>query len=221
MPQSRTIAIGDIHGHAAALGGLLDLLAPQEHDQLVFLGDYIDHGPDSKRVIDCLLALQQACQVVTLMGNHEEIALAALTRASALQAWLEPGFGGQATLGSYGPEASIADLPPAHVAFLRGLHRFHETESHFFMHANYAPNWQLADHDSRTAMWLSLEDCPQPHYSGKVAIVGHTPQGDGRILDLGYLKCIDTGCGYGGWLTALDVGSGQLWQVDEQGRKRC
>jgi serine/threonine protein phosphatase 1 len=54
--------------------------------------------------------------------------------------------------------------------------------------------------------------------SGKTAIVGHTPQKDGRVLDLGHLKCIDTFCGHGGLLTALDVGSGQIWQVTEGGR---
>jgi len=48
--------------------------------------------------------------------------------------------------------------------------------------------------------------------------VGHTPQIDGRVLNLGHLVCIDTGCGFGGLLTAFDVGTGQVWQVDEEGR---
>jgi serine/threonine protein phosphatase 1 len=61
---------------------------------------------------------------------------------------------------------------------------------------------------------------PGPHCSGKIAIVGHTPQVSGEILDLGYLKCIDTGCVNGGWLTGLDVESGQVWRVDEGGRSR-
>ena len=68
-------------------------------------------------------------------------------------------------------------------------------------------------------LWRPLEgnDLPGPHYSGKVAIVGHTPAKNGRILDLGHLKCIDTGCGHGGLLTALDVTSGRIWQVTESG----
>jgi serine/threonine protein phosphatase 1 len=61
---------------------------------------------------------------------------------------------------------------------------------------------------------------PTPHCSGKIAVVGHTPQVSGEILDLGHLVCLDTGCGVGGWLTALDVESGAVWRVDEAGRPR-
>jgi serine/threonine protein phosphatase 1 len=59
---------------------------------------------------------------------------------------------------------------------------------------------------------------PGPHYSGKIAILGHTAQRDGRILDLGYLKCIDTCCYGEGNLTALEVHTGQTWQADKRGR---
>jgi serine/threonine protein phosphatase 1 len=69
--------------------------------------------------------------------------------------------------------------------------------------------------------WLSLRDwVPPPHVSGKTAIVGHTAQRSGEILDLGYLKCIDTWCYGGGWLTALEVNTGQVWQADAQGNLR-
>ena len=57
-------------------------------------------------------------------------------------------------------------------------------------------------------------------FRGKTAIVGHTPQGTGEILDLGYLICIDTYCVGGGWLTALDVESGRVWQANREGRLR-
>jgi hypothetical protein len=60
---------------------------------------------------------------------------------------------------------------------------------------------------------------PGAHYSGKIAVVGHTPQKEDKILDAGYLKCIDTGCGFGGRLTALDVNSGTVWRVDEYGER--
>ncbi len=59
-----------------------------------------------------------------------------------------------------------------------------------------------------------------PHDSGKVAVVGHTPQSNGEVLDLGFLVCIDTNCVRGGWLTALDTSTGQLWQADRGGRLR-
>ena len=88
----------------------------------------------------------------------------------------------------------------------------------FFIHANYAPNRPINGPDSQTALWLPLEPPPGPHYSGKTAIVGHTPQFDGDVLNLGHLVCIDTGCGLGGILTAFEPASGRLWQVDERGR---
>ena len=53
-------------------------------------------------------------------------------------------------------------------------------------------------------------------YSGKTAVLGHTPQLDGRVLDGGHVVCIDTGCGYGGVLTAMDVGTGRIWQVGQE-----
>jgi serine/threonine protein phosphatase 1 len=58
------------------------------------------------------------------------------------------------------------------------------------------------------------------HCSGKVAVVGHTPQLSGEILDLGFLICIDTNCAHGGWLTALDTTTGRVWQADRAGRLR-
>lgn len=69
--------------------------------------------------------------------------------------------------------------------------------------------------------WESLRDMtPGPHESGKVVIVGHTSQKDGEILDLGHLKCIDTFCHGGGCLTALEVGTEEVWQADQDGNQR-
>ena len=74
---------------------------------------------------------------------------------------------------------------------------------------------------TKTLLWESLKvRRPGPHQSGKLAIVGHTSQKTGEILDLGYLKCIDTWCYGEGWLTALDVCSGQMWQTDKNGRMK-
>ena len=69
--------------------------------------------------------------------------------------------------------------------------------------------------------WQSLKyGIPEAHISGKTAIVGHTSQKSGEILNVGYLICIDTFCWGGGWLTALDTVSGEIWQVDRNGRQR-
>ena len=98
---------------------------------------------------------------------------------------------------------------------------WHETRTHIFVHASYDPNLPLKDQDDATLLWQGLrDDIPGPHDSGKTAVVGHTSQKNGEILNVGHLVCIDTNCANGGWLTALDVESGQVWQVHESGRRR-
>lgn len=216
MP-SRTIAIGDIHGHSLALAALIAALDPGPSDTVILLGDYIDRGPDSKGVLEQVIELGKRCRAVPLMGNHEEMMLGAREGRDDLRFWLASG--GDGALRSYGDAQDVRLIPAAHFEFLKSLRRFYETDTHFFIHANYAPNWRLDQHDSKTALWLPLSDLPNPHYSGKIAVVGHTPQAEGRVLDLGYLVCIDTGCGFGGRLTALEVESGRIWQVDELGRE--
>jgi serine/threonine protein phosphatase 1 len=77
----------------------------------------------------------------------------------------------------------------------------------------------LEQQDDHTIRWLSLrDDVPSPHCSGKIVVPGHTPQAE--VLDLGHLICLDTGVWKGGWLTALDVESGKIWQVSEVGSLR-
>jgi len=214
----RLIAIGDIHGHAAALEALLQRIAAQSEDTIVTLGDYVDGGPDSKGVLDQLIALEARCKLVPLRGNHEEMMLGARHARSDFEFWKN--CGAVATLDSYGDTGRLDQIPAAHFSFLERCVDDFEIDTHFFIHANYFPNRRLKDQDHRTRFWLSLRDeMPGPHFSGKTAVVGHTPQLQGRILDLGYLNCIDTGCGYGGYLTARDVNTGELWQVDEQGRR--
>src|SRR5437870_6195602 len=123
MTQERTIAISDIHGCSAALAALLQAIDPTPFDTLVFLGDYIDRGPDSRGVFEQVIALAQRCSVVPLLGNHEEMLLAALEGQSELRYWLK--FGGTEALASYGhragPELRPADLrasfPAEHLQF--------------------------------------------------------------------------------------------------------
>jgi len=215
--RSRTIAIGDIHGCKAALDALLVAIKPAERDKLVFLGDYVDRGPDSRGVIDTVLTLEKQCKVVTLLGNHEVMLLDALERGPEGSGWLQ--YGGAETMASYGWE--IGNIPESHLAFLRGLKRFHATGTHFFVHANYIADISLAEQPDYALLWEHLfAALPAPHENGKVAIVGHTAQRSGEIQDLGHVICIDTYCHGGGWLTGLDVDTGNIWQADRSGRMR-
>ena len=134
---------------------------------------------------------------------------------SDFQFWLN--CGGDTALDSYGSTSKLSLIPHSHFRFLEDFHSYFETETHFFVHANYKPDVKLEELDDHTLRWLSLQDfTPQSrHCSNKVAVMGHTPQQD--VLDLGYLICIDTGCCNNGWLTALEVDTKQRWQVDERG----
>ena len=215
----RTIAIGDIHGCAAALVAILRAIDPQPDDLIITLGDYVDRGPDSAAVLDQMIALSDRCRHMPLIGNHEEMLIASRDDATERKFWLR--YGGQQTLTSYGADAGFEQIPAAHWRFIDSCRVCYETERFFFAHANYEPQKPLDQQEREVLLWQSLRDVvPEPHPSGKTVIVGHTPQADGRILDVGYLKCLDTGCCYGGLLTALDVDSGMLWQSEARGAMR-
>jgi serine/threonine protein phosphatase 1 len=218
--SQRVIAIGDIHGCAAALRALTDLIAPEPGDTLVVLGDCVDRGPDSRSVIDQLLSLREQCRLVPILGNHEEMMLNFLDGRPQPDDWFE--CGGAETVESYrGPDRKYAPPPSEHVDFIRTWSDCFQTDTHFFVHASYEPERPLAEQHWRTMRWQSLRNgVPDPHESGKIAVVGHTSLKDGEIMDLGYLICIDTYCWGGGWLTALEPISGQVWQVDRNGRMR-
>ena len=109
-------------------------------------------------------------------------------------------MGGAATLASYGPGLRAAASPKNTSPSSRAASTYFETETHIFVHANYDPDLPMAEQLRETLLWESLRHTiPGPHLSGKTVITGHTAQKDGEILDLGYLKCIDTYC-YGGRL---------------------
>lgn len=219
MAEGRTIAVGDIHGCLAALRAVLDAIGLRPDDTLITLGDYVDRGPDSRGVIDELIALRSRCRLMPLMGNHDEMFLEICAgRKGLLAEWLP--FGGDATVASYGGRVP-EEVPKAHVDFLRSCRSSYETQRHLFVHASYLARLPLWRQPVEVLHWESLNARqPGPHCSGKTAIVGHTAQKNGEILDLGYLKCIDTCCYGDGWLTALDIDSGRLWQANKMGRLR-
>jgi len=214
----RTIAIGDIHGCSIAFESLINAIDPQPDDMIVTLGDYVDRGIDSKGVLDQLIKLRDRCRLVPILGNHDQMMMHAKDGRSDFQFWLN--CGGDAALDSYGSTGQLDLIPAAHFRFLKSCFSYFETDTHIFLHANYKPDVPLEKQDDHTIRWLSLRDYvpPTKHCSGKVAVVGHTPQAE--IFDMEYLICIDTGVCDGGWLTALDVQSGQVWQVNERGELR-
>ena len=216
----RILAIGDIHGCSTALRALIDAIDPGPDDLVVPLGDFIDCGPDSRGVVQQLIALSSQCRVISLLGNHEEMLLNALESRSEFRYWIK--LGGKQTLGSYSTTRSDLEVIPAeHVAFIRGCRNYYETQTHIFVHANFDPELPMCRIDGGKLRWEHLDMSRlRPHCSGKTVVVGHTPQPDGAIQDLGFLVGIDTDCCRGGWLTAFDVSTGQTIQADQSGRVR-
>lgn len=213
----RTIAIGDIHGCALALRTLINAIAPTPEDTLVFLGDYVDRGPESRDVIDQIIALKEQCKVIALRGNHEIMFMGAVVGGMEPEMWLR--CGGLATIGSY--QDAIENIPSTHLQFLTELLPFHETETTIFVHANYLHDIEMAEQPEQYLYWEHLgTSAPAPHQSGKRVVVGHSAQPSGRVLDAGHMICIDTYCFGGRWLTAMDVDQQTIWQANQEGKLR-
>lgn len=214
----RTLAIGDVHGASAALDALLAAVRPTPDDLLVFLGDYVDRGPDTRGILDRLIALDRSHRCVFLRGNHELMMTRARHDRGELRMWLS--VGGRPALASYGPAATLADVPAAHWDFLDDrLVDYHETDTHIFVHANLSPGVPLDEQPESMLFWEFLTG-PVRHESGKTVVCGHSSQKSGEVLDLGDTVCIDTFAYGGGWLTCLDVDSLRYWQANTLGQTR-
>jgi serine/threonine protein phosphatase 1 len=214
------LAIGDIHGCHFALSTLMNEVKPDEGDQLIFLGDYIDRGPSSRAVIELLIRYRSLTVCEFLKGNHELMIVEALDDKSKFDLWLS--YGGLETLESYGGQP-LGDwpklIPESHWHFLKTTVKLFETDKYIFVHACLDPDADLEEQPDWLVYW-EFFDRVQPHKSGKRIICGHTPDRNGKIKDLGFATCIDTGPAVGGWLTCLDCESGQFWQANERGEKR-
>lgn len=217
--SERVIAIGDIHGCAAALRAAIAAIDPQPRDTLVVLGDVVDRGPDTRGALDQLLELREQCQLIAILGNHEEMMLNYVDGRPQPDDWLM--CGGRETMASYGTTLDPQSITDVHIDYICTWGDYWENDSHFFVHGNYDPHVPLSEQRFSHLRWVALrQSIPTAHCSGKTAIVGHTSLKNGEILDLGYLKCIDTYCHGGGWLTALDTTSGQIWQANRDGAMR-
>ena len=215
----RLIAIGDVHGCGHALDALLEAIKPAADDTLVFLGDLIDNGRDSRTVLERIIELQSQCRVVLIEGNHEEMLFAARESEKALRYW--ENCGGIATLSSYRFCGALKDIPAAHWELLASAQPFWETDDFIFTHASYLPEVPMHQQPDYQLRWALLDPAEaRPHRSGKPVIVGHWEQPNSEVLDLGFAVCIDTACWRHGWLTALDVHSKQIWQASRWGLLR-
>lgn len=214
--MGRLIAIGDIHGYVAALDTLLGAIEPTPDDIIVTLGDYVDRGPDSKGVIDSLIRWGRQTQLVALIGNHEEMMLNVVSGEQSHHSWLR--YGGVETLESYGFDGELNFLPAEHAEFFGSLGDFFVHDEFFFTHAAYDPVLSFENQPVELLRWHSLRmGIPDPHVSGKTAVVGHTASDTFEVLDVGHLICLDTNCYGGGFLTAMELPSRRMWQSTPEG----
>ncbi|MBU0728537.1 MAG: serine/threonine protein phosphatase [Proteobacteria bacterium] len=213
--MNRTYVIGDIHGCHRSLLQLLDNIKPDIHnDTIIFLGDYIDRGPDSKEVINEILLLQaRHDNVVTLMGNHE-LSFLKFLDGEKKSFFLE--FGGVPTLQSYGAappyKAPQQHIPPEHLSFLKELHFYWEDDSYIYVHAGLKPGVHLTQQSSDWMLWSRSSFIQSDYDFGKKVIFGHTPFKEPFIQQnkIG----IDTGSVYGGRLTCLILPDLEFVSVD-------
>lgn len=212
-----TYAIGDIHGCRVALESLLEALPLNEADTIICLGDYIDRGPNSKGVIELLLAVREEYQFHHIIGNHE-LFLRDAMKEENIKFFTSTKVGGKETIKSYGK--TLSDIPPAHLKFL--FHEslpFFETETHIFVHGGLDCDFPPSVQSLETLAWKRFHDA-EPHFSGKTVICGHTIVGETPEMVGDHTIGIDTGAGKGGWITALQVETGTYFQGNERGEVR-
>lgn len=201
------IAIGDIHGCLKSIERLWKSIAGFSHATFVFVGDYIDRGPDSKGVVDFLIEIQSEQKCIFLRGNHEQMLLDAIDDGSVDQ-WLING--GESTLFSYGDDLKMSNIPERHLNFYRKTKLYFDTEDYFFSHAGAPPDMTIEEsiespdvHDY--FLWGREHLNAFETKWKKTVVFGHTP----RAFPIRKPKMIgiDTGCVY------TEIGYGKLTAV--------
>lgn len=222
-------AVGDIHGERELLAGLIQALPLQPGDRFVFVGDYVDRGPDSRGVVDLLIEHAKRWPCVFLCGNHESMFLDFLgwrgREYFGGDAFLANG--GDRTLASYGyfdssePDPRSFELPPGHREFYQNLRLHHREGDYLFVHAGVG-RASLVETDVAYAMRrVRNEDLlwdratiDLPHKLGVTVVYGHTPSPDFEVRwNRPWSIGIDTGAVYGGRLTAIRLPDETVFQV--------
>jgi serine/threonine protein phosphatase 1 len=209
-------SIGDVHGCLDKLSELVRRCYDDAAGQplrYVFLGDYVDRGPDSRGVVQFLMEFQRARggQDIFLKGNHEDLMLAAADSEFFEERWLANG--GTETLESY-DLSSAAEIPVDHLNWLRQLPLFFDDGQRFFVHAGVHPDRPLDQQDEDDLLWIRKPFLASEKDYGRLVVHGHTPLAGGLPhLRVNRLN-LDTGAVFGGPLTAA------VFEPDDIGPKR-
>ena len=211
---SRIICIGDIHGELFKLQDLMNKISlSKKNDQLIFLGDYIDRGERSRKVIDYIIDLQKNYDVICLLGNHESFAIETIKDRNSpmLGSWIRNGGG--TTICNYNWD--LDELNSVHGDWLRSLKLIHETENHIFVHGHLMWNKDIDEQEEEACLWGRF-DSIKPHKSGKTVVCGHTIQ-HGGYTHMKYKVCIDTGSFKpDGYITAMVIEENRYKFIDSR-----
>lgn len=193
--EEKIVAIGDIHGCAKSLRALLEQLKPHDDRHFVFVGDYIDRGPDSKGAVDTVIDFKADHSCTVLRGNHEQMLIDAFDNGE-MALWLQNG--GSETLRSYDESGTKTELPYQHHHFYRNTKLYHETEDYLFVHAGVDPEATIREavdnHYTEQFLWERSHLKQEDNNFEKTIVFGHTPRHK-PIIGKNMIG-IDTGCVY-------------------------
>jgi len=208
MNGEKTFVIGDIHGQLGMLENLMAKIPWRpEKDALVFLGDYIDRGPDSRGVVDYILSLtRNYSRIGCVLGNHEGMLLDYL---AGVDKKLYLANGGGPTLRAYKRHKGLLstlflrEMPNDHMAFYNSLKPYVEIENYYLIHAGFTPGVPMALQTKTDMMWIREPFISSTYDFGKKVVFGHTPFLDPLVMKnkIG----IDTGAAYGRRLCCLEL----------------
>jgi len=201
--MEKIYAIGDIHGRFDKLRALMDKIdIDYNNDILIFLGDYIDRGPQSFEVVKYLIELKKnQPKTIFLKGNHEEMFEKYVSGEDRMTYLFN---GGQQTLDSYMSRPRDPDeplIPPDHFEFFNSLRLYYETLNYIFVHAGLKKKVPLDKQKPEDLLWIRRKFIESKFDHGKQVVFGHTPLPEPLLMPnkIG----IDTGAVYGNKLTCV------------------
>lgn len=228
--MKRTLVIGDIHGGLRGLLQILERASVTPDDRLIFLGDYVDAWSESPQTLDLLIEFQQTRDCIFIRGNHDEL-LHQWLLGKDNEMWHQ--HGGLATMASYADMAS--DVKQKHITFLESLENYHlDEKNRLFVHAGFTNLhgvksefyqrllfWDRTLWETAVALDKNIQpgdvNYPKRFQNYSEIYIGHTPVtkiGETTPAQRANVWNIDTGAGFAGRVSILDVDTKEYWQSD-------